>query len=41
MDNRILIVDDDDDSTFILSSHLGKLGFDCDIVPGGQEAVDY
>ena len=37
---KILLVDDESDVTRILSTRLGRRGYDCQAAANGQEAVD-
>ncbi len=38
---RVLVVDDDQNLTFILRAHLANSGYDVTVINNGQEALDY
>lgn len=37
---KILTVDDDHICRLVMSGYLNRLGFDCDVVNSGQEAIN-
>lgn len=40
MKPRILVVEDDTITRFMMSEMCDALGYECDVVPGGQECID-